>query len=409
MAVENATWGNVENFLRLAPIVITSVPSGSPTWPSSIADVPSAQTNRKVINLNDYYSGNSRIIGGGIEVHNVTPALTKKGTCTVYRQPQTYTPAHVTFIDRASATDAAYVGMPQYTVISRLPPSTPDQAILLPHSKQWDAAHGSYQVFTMDFDQPDTCAFGNRHFGYYDFAGGQSGNDAGADGTSLLPGATYGVSRSAQLANYAAAPVNTRKVTYPSAAPFKVWPADTTGAFYTGLGPDTTLTITAIFIIESFPTNPSPLVTLATPPPAYDPNFFRLYKEVILTMPPGVMVGENASGDWWEKVLRMVGTAASAIPGWGALAQPAAELAITGINRFQQAQAAKNAVKAAATQQAPSNVTYTNPKAVRAEGKMWNLDDPKGPVYAPTRPSKSAAKPRRPALRTKRPIVVRRK
>lgn len=404
MAVENPVWGNVENFLRLAPIVMTMVPSGNVTWPTATGDVPSIQTVRRVISLNDYFAGNSRIIGGGMEVHNVTPALTKKGTVTVYRQPQTFSTANITFIDRTSAADVAFVGMPQFTLISRLPPSTPDQALILPHSKQWDAAFGSYQVFTTDFAQPDTTQFGNRHFGYYDFNGGQTGLIT--DGTPLLAGATYGVSRNAQTTNYAAAPLNTRKSNYPSAAPFKLWPVDTTGAFYTGLGVDTTLTVTVIFIIETFPTSPSPLVTLAQPPPAYDPMFFKIYKDIALTMPPGVMVAENASGDWWEKVLRMAGSAASFIPGFGALGSPLAELAIKGIDKFQSMSAEKKAkeasAKAAAKQSSQnagaSNVVYAAPT------KQWNLDDPGGPVYSPpTRPSRRAPPPRRPALRAKKP------
>lgn len=343
LAFDMASWSAVEPNIAIAPLVWTAVPSGLKTYPTSVTDVPAASITRGVVDLNDYFAGNSRIIGGGFEIHNVTNKLQVKGTCTVYRLPQTYTPSSLGYYDRVTKSDGAFINywpQPHFTVISRMPPATADEALLLPHSKQWNAEFGSYQVFTMDFDQPNTTQFGQRHFGYFDFAGGQSAGVVG-DGTSLLPGITWGVSRSLAQAQIVAAPAGTKN-TVSVCAPFKVWSADTTGCFYTGLGDETTLTLTAIFIIETFPTQPSPLVTLATPPPSYDPAFFKLYKDVALMLPPGVMVGENASGDWWETVIDTVADVASSlVPGGKYVFTPLAKMVKGGITGFQAAKASK--------------------------------------------------------------------
>lgn len=374
LMTENPAWGNVESYMPLAPIVMTYVPGGAKTFPKTTADVP-GQIARRVINLNNYFSGSSRIIGGGIEVHNVTPTLTKTGTCTVYRQPQVHTVTSGSFVDRATRLDNVnflnFIPPPVQTIISKLPPATADDALLLPHSKQWDAGFGSYQVFTTDFSAPDVTGFGIRHFGYGDFDGGQSSLNAG-DGTPSLAGMTYGLSMASQRLNIIAATAG-RKSTTPVAAPLKLWPVDTTGAFYTGLGADTVLTVTCIFIIETFPSYDSQLVTLAAPPPSYDPNFFRLYKEIALTMPPGVMVAENASGDWWEKVIDMVGDAATHIPGLGILAKPIASAVKMGVNGMVSHKAAKEKALIEAGNASRANTTYTNPKAARKDRSLEQL------------------------------------
>lgn len=385
LCFNNPTWTNVEPNTRLSPLMWTAVPTGLKTWPNAITDVPAASITRGYIDLNDYMSGNCRIIGGGFEVHNVTEKLSVKGTCTVYRQPQTYTRASLSYMDRITATDGNYtnyVPPPQFAVISRLPPATAEDAMILPHSKQWNAEWGSYQVFTTDFDQSNTTQFGIRHFGFSDFHGGQSTGVVG-DGVSLLPGLTYGMSRYAQNFSYTTAPVGIKNTT-PFCAPFKVWPVDTTGSFYTGLGDTTVLTVTAIFILETFPTQASPLVTLATPPPAYDPNFFRLYKTICLAMPPGVMVAENASGDWWKKVITFVGDAASALPGVGMVSKPLASAIIRGIDGLRTTKQSTEEKKAqtaqalrSAANNSKKNITYTDPKTEKLE--HLKVTRPSGP------------------------------
>lgn len=351
LARSQMTWYTNESNVPTGPIVITMVPSGGKTYPTLTTDAAPLGITRQTVNLNDYFAGNSRVVGGGFEVHNVTNKLNVKGTATVYRLPQTYTNSSLAYRDWATIADVSFnliVPDRQFSIHHRLPPATANDAMILPFSKQWNAEYGSYQVLTMDHDQPNTTQFGIRHYGFYDFAGGQDANVAG-DGVSLLPGLTTGASDT--IVKGAVAASGGVTATTPVSTAFKVMPADTTGVFYTGLGDDTVLTLTAIFIIETFPSNPSPLVTLARPPPQYDPLFFALYKEIALALPPGVMVSENASGDWWEKVIDTVSDVASAfVPGakmMGTGIKAAVNLGKSAYDKNKQNAAAKGSQKPA--------------------------------------------------------------
>jgi hypothetical protein len=185
--------------------------------------------------------------------------------------------------------------------------------MLLSDSKQWEAGHGAYLVNNYDFEHNEAqpVFYGSRSFQIGDWPGG---TDQLAP--TPLNGVTVGIS-------YAAAGIAGVDPTTIAGATFKPIKRDTAGVFFTGLSPQTTLTLTIHEIIETFPTQPSPLVTMARPTPDYDPNFFALYKEVSRNMPPGVMVSENADGGFWDTILDVVSEAApiigSLIPGGGAI------------------------------------------------------------------------------------------
>jgi len=302
-------WYDVYSTFPIAPMLAISVNTGASTFPDVISVYP---TSRSIVdvNYNDYYFGQRRIISSAFEVHNTTADLYKQGTVTVYRLPQTLEYGSSMCLDWATANDTFPAGgiVPLApTITSRLPPSSPAAALLLPDSKQWEAAYGAYCVDTFDHDRnvPDVSTNVNRLFVLGDFPGG-TGEPSLFYSDTALP-CVFG------CVSPVLAGVPTSAIKTYGAPCFKPIHRNTSGAYFSGLSPQTTLTLTVHLIIETFPTQPSPLVTLARPTPDYDPMFFKLYKEAARLLPPGVMVAENASGDFWDTCLGIIGDIAPAI------------------------------------------------------------------------------------------------
>jgi len=334
----DGTWHTKTATFPIAPMLAVAVNSGANTFPDIPKVIPTNLTFTDV-NFNDYYFGQSRIVGSAFEVHNTTAELYKQGTVTVYRLPQTLIKTSSLILDYDTSNSGLPIGATNTTapcVTSRLPPSNPASALLLPDSKQWEAAYGAYCVDTFDHDRnvPETTENVNRVFALGDWAGGV-GESAPFQEPSYLPCIFSCVSPA-----LAGAP-ETGTTGY-GAPCFKPIPRNSSGAYFSGLSPQTTLTLTVHYIVETFPSQPSPLVTLARPTPDYDPMFFKLYKEASRLLPPGVMVGENASGDFWDTCLGIIGDIAPVIgnaipiPGFGALggiAGTAAKSAQTSRNK----------------------------------------------------------------------------
>jgi len=331
------------NIPDIAPLVVNAVPSGQPTFPVvSGGFAPTAPVNMTSINLNNYVAGNSRVISSAFEVHNTTAELYKQGTVTVYRLPQPLENSTGGAANHLDISNSYSVG-PVSQYISRLPPGTPSAALLLPDSKQWEAAYGAYCVDTYDHEHnaPDTGVYGARAFVLGDNAPPEAGT--GVTGFNALPALFGGASARQYQLNYEAL----SEIAVVAQGVGLLWKPihrNTSGAYFTGLSPQSTLTVTFHTIIETFPTQPNPLVTLARPTPDYDPMFFALYKEAARMLPPGVMVGENASGDFWDTCLGIIGDIAPVIgnmiplPGLGSLGQVAGAAA-------KSAQAARNKQK----------------------------------------------------------------
>lgn len=298
----------------VAPIVVVCVPQGTDTTPAN-GNIPIG-TNITVqwLDFNSYFSGNTREISSAFEVHNVTNALNVAGTATVYRLPQSLDETSV----RVLSADGTQAGDFHQSIVSRCPPATLAQAMLLPGTRQWEAKDGCYVVETYDQTQnrPRPTQLGQRFFLSGDFLV-QTASPA-YSGQSL-----------SGFARFAGAP----SASFSTPSPYQYVPKDTSGVIFTGLTGQTQLTLTVCKVIETFPTFTDPLVTLARKTPDHDPMFFELYKRISQTMPPGVMVGENDAGDFWDRILGvvkdvapiigsafgpvggMIGTAASAVAG----------------------------------------------------------------------------------------------
>jgi len=260
--------------LRAAPVMFCKVPSGENTFPSDDLTVTVLDAYFDVVSFDDFAFGQRRLIGMAFEVHNTTAEIYKQGAVLVYRLPQALSQEGLWF---ESTTPAAYEY--KFGQASRLPPANLSQAQLLVGSRQWKAADGCYCVASHDIVRNDLAG---TSFNHRLFSAGDLTND-GVTACMYTPSAT--------------------QVSYP----YKPTPFHTSGAYFTGLSHETTLTLTVKMIYEAVPTpENTQLVVLSQPSPSYDPVAIELYKAAINHLPPGVPVSQNASGDFWDGVLGII-------------------------------------------------------------------------------------------------------
>lgn len=349
------------NNFRIGPLVMVAVPAGQPTTPAGGSWPPVGTTSIQVLDFNDYFYGQSREIFSAFEVHNVTNKLNVGGTVTTYRLPQFTYDATMDVVEVSTESGVTALMSGAWGQVSRLPPGKVDDVMLLAGSRQWEAEHGCYcvETFNLEENQPRAAQFGVRAFVAGDVPGGVVNVD-----TFALPS----VVRYIAYDNGLRAGRNLQPA-------FKSVPKDTSGAYFTGLPGATQLTITVRKGIETFPSFTDPLVTLARSTPDHDPVFFELYKHIAQELPSGVAVGENASGDFWDKILDIVGTMAPVIgPAFGAPGMAvggAVSAAATAAKALREAREQQKARQKAndsdfkggkAMVKAPSNVRTNIPK-----------------------------------------------
>ena len=247
-----------------------------------------------------------KLIAGGFEVHNDTAALYKQGSVTVYQSSQhEYRMGMGTWrYLSADATRASTV------VACRQPPRTRTEAASLPTSRTWEAAKGCYvpsRLGTATEYKPGT--FDQFRTRYFDVV------DDDTNGGYMQVASTGG--EDPALIDY--------QLAHRSSS------IETTGAYFSGLSPETVLTLTIKMVIESAPTPANPaLLYSASPTPDYDPRIIALYHQTIRHLPPGVEVSFNAKGDWFRMVMKAANAAAPvALPALGILG-PEATLAAEG-------------------------------------------------------------------------------
>jgi hypothetical protein len=81
-------------------------------------------------------------------------------------------------------------------------------------------------------------------------------------------------------------------------------------SFFTGLSAETTLTITFRTIVEYFPNVESTILPLASPSSTYEPKVLEQYSRIITEAPYAVPVGMNSAGDYFRRIMSIVGKVA---------------------------------------------------------------------------------------------------
>jgi len=267
-----------------------------------------------------YVSGKHRVYAKAFEVHNTTASLYRGGSVLAYRSPvpNTEDAQTMTFYQYTGSTfNSSFAAK---TLVFDGPPALSAAALLLPQSKQWGAEEGAYVVSALH--DPNIGVYANEALAIYMY-------DTTSQSTSVTPTPTpiaYG-----STANATTIPFSYVAVT-PS--PLPIGEFDISGTWFTGLTPQTTLTINWNVYVQRFPTNDdTDLVVLANPSCEREEAALAFYSHAVNNLPVGVPVKENGFGDWFKDVLS---TASDYVaPVLSAIPHPAAQglgMAIRGVN-----------------------------------------------------------------------------
>lgn len=289
--IDTSTAGSATQY-SLGGVTAIACPTGTVSWDPTNGPSGSGITTT-AIGLNDsYFAGASRVVAAGFEAVNTTSKLYKQGQVIVYRQPQPV-PTGTAFM-HASDGSSGYVvtGGGSYCRMSP-PPGSPQQAMLLIGSRQWEASEGAYCVVT--FNSLDLPADGDE---WVDPVIQPSEDQGNVPSKGFVPNP------------YIAGAWNS--------APqlMSMSPQNMSGMYFTGLSLQTTIAITLNVYVERFPSlDETDLVVLAKPSPAYDVFAQQLYTHALRDMPPGVPQYENGIGDWFAGVVSKVGSVVSKLTG----------------------------------------------------------------------------------------------
>jgi hypothetical protein len=286
---------------NLGGICAIAVPTGTATWTGTGAPTPSSSV---VISSNAvpdvYFDGAARVIAAGFETLNTTAPLYKQGQVIVYRMPQPV-PQSLAYSLVDGSTTRTILGLGSYAEV-RPPPATPANAQILTGSRTWDAEDGTYNVIS--FSNLNLPADSDSYCDPMIY------NDRNQD-TSTAYSVTIPIPVSTTLPGAGNALYSPRLTS--------LSPVNTSGAYYTGLSLQSTITLSWNVYVERFPsTDELDLATLAKPSAPYDILAQMLYTHALRDMPAGVPQGANGLGDWFagvaSKVLSAVGGIASVIP-----------------------------------------------------------------------------------------------
>ncbi len=275
----------------VGPINIVCYPTGDSTeYSNSFQAGIATDSNHTTTNLfldGNFSNGIYRVCGQGFEVLNTTATLYTQGMATCYRTPVPSLEVSntITCFNQTDATTIKGQFAAPVLVIPG-PPTSVNEALSLPNTKQWLAKEGCYVVGR--FNDLSEHSLNNSYIQPWIQKGYDSTIEYGYM-PEPKPTTTIGSydilgSREIQWANM-----------------------DISGAFFTGLHPNSTLTVNWNIYIERFPSRQeADLVVLAKPTPEYCPMALELYKAISMDLPVGVMQKENGLGDWFRDAVSTV-------------------------------------------------------------------------------------------------------
>lgn len=306
-------------------LLALSVPTGTATLPTSASvsggyDPYGAGNQVNYIDLGDTLSGSTRVVGAGFEVHNTTPELYVSGACTAYRQALNLTAGRSGFHGATRTASAAGTTitpdqvpimpsstLPSGTVLQAIPtaawwgqlaPSTISQATQITNSVTMEARDGAYVVLTTAKEANPLASSSTEPAVLANLDGDESVSNFDIVGLCQRASNSWTTTASGSTTNVwnggGSAPLN------------MLANVATSGAYFTGLSPQTVLTVYLRVYLEMAPSSSSPLLlSLAAPTPGHDPFALQVYSEIIQSMPPACKVGDNPDGEWWDKILSL--------------------------------------------------------------------------------------------------------
>jgi len=289
-----------------------SCPTGSYSGVNDItSSISSGNVGFKNLTLPDQYRvGKRRVIGIGFEVYNVSAELYRGGSVVCYRQPvESFEDAN-TMLCNVGVTNTVSGFTAGKAVCFNTPPISSGNALLLPYSRQWDAKEGAYVVGAFNSNELAPHNSNPVIPIILDPYGSQNGTRTSSITWTSYP-QQFTTSSTGTAPQYCAAPIDFVDI-------------DQSGAYFTGLAPQSSLLINYNIYLERFPSNEDlDLVVLAKPAPERDDVALKFYSHASDQLPVGVPVKENGLGDWFKDV---IGTASDYIaPVLSAVPHPGAQ------------------------------------------------------------------------------------
>lgn len=243
-------------------------------------------------------SDRGRIIAVAFEITNTTADIYKQGSITVAQLPSAVNDYGTVFFRDTNG--APYQDSVFQTWYSPKFAASRDALIGVPGAATWAARDGVYAIprmvtHTMPVENPDL----NKRVAIV--------QDSSSD-------TTY----------YTSTPYNQTTASGISRAYCHGVGSSGFGAiqvFLNGLSHETSLTITMRTIVEYFPSFNSALLPLTHPSPAFCPKVFEMYSKVARIAPYAVPVKENSVGEYFRRLLALLGKAGQAVaPAFGEFA-----------------------------------------------------------------------------------------
>ena len=334
---------------RVDGLMINSVPAGlpkggdmtfTPMHCPSVAAGGYAMQNIVLDNYLDFEEtdlGVYRIVYSGFEVVNTTAQIYKQGACTVYEYGHSYETSQIAGMqDNTTATPAPRNASYAANTF-RCPPNNIAEAKIMPGAHTWAAQDGCYCTAKFLGDNPFQAATMRNYTIQQNLpaAGTDSGyllttheNDVGSFVSPGLVGDTFTNVHGPTIDNYSSA--------YNAAPATHFSRMSTSGAYFTGLSPQTTLFVTWRVGLERLPAANKPtFLALAQPSATFDPNALLLYNLIANHLPPGCPQGWNDLGKWFNTIANV---AKNVIPGAFPLVSTA-QMILNGMGAIKQAQA----------------------------------------------------------------------
>jgi hypothetical protein len=312
------------------------------------------------IPTNYFESGPCRLLGLGIEVHDVTADIYKQGTLTICEVPQSLAETQTLTVRPQTIAGVTYAQTSVEAVDIRRFPVGLDTMTSYPKSLQWDAKEGCYCVSR--FDSPDN----DPRYAEYRIPWVNSSASALTDRPATLNTAAK------LIGQYAGGSVNGDNLVF---TPNVFSPLDSKCIYLSGLNANSTFTVTVSYALECFPDLSSDLITLASSSSAFDPKALALISLVMKELPIGCPVADNPGGEWFWDTLEtalpyLTGVAAAFFPEFALPIAGAAKLADSAL------QSRKSTTNKQTTQppqqaalQAASKVSRRQKKRLNAQAK----------------------------------------
>jgi len=291
---------------RLGVIMCFACPAGANPIPWSNSFAINA-TYVSSISLGDAWAeaGACRIVALGFEVDNVTPALYRGGNVFTFRQEMSEPTDTYAAIEGLDGATFEAVMVKSWANV----PADPDEVYRIPGSHQWNAELGCYVVATFNTAK-DRLERGNS---------GKVG---------------YCISEKSPPTRTVA---NTLKCGYDpplhSEAVYETH-LDMSGAYFTGLAPESVLIVTLKSTIEIIPDVGDDLIDFLQPTTPFDPKVDMAYELMKAALPPGVPKRDNDAGDFFKGLIDVLEPALSFVfPEFSPLIVGAGELGKSFIDK----------------------------------------------------------------------------